>query len=208
MGKERISEKIQKLLSLASNNPSDEEARSAMLKAQELMLKYHIENPEDTEKEEVVMTCYYLGLWKMTEFILLLSVLCARYFRSKTIHDRRKVYFIGFAEDVAASREVYSYLLDHAEKARKQYFKENTFSFQADMDWKYGFIYGLHQAFDSRKGYELMLKVPQKVEDAYKLIPKVKDHKGKGDSPKDIKGAFTEGYRSGKTSLDSRELAG
>lgn len=41
-----IVEKIQKLFSLAGNNPSKEEAKSALLKAQELMAKYNIEQEE------------------------------------------------------------------------------------------------------------------------------------------------------------------
>lgn len=39
----QIADKIQKLLSLAGNNPSAEEAQAALLKAQELMAKYNIE---------------------------------------------------------------------------------------------------------------------------------------------------------------------
>ena len=40
--REKILEKIEKLLALAGNNPSENEAISAALKAQELMAKYKI----------------------------------------------------------------------------------------------------------------------------------------------------------------------
>lgn len=40
--KAKIADKIQKLLALAGNNPSEEEAQAALLKAQELMAEYII----------------------------------------------------------------------------------------------------------------------------------------------------------------------
>lgn len=39
----KIADKIQKLLSLAGNNPSQEEAQAALLKAQKLMAQYNID---------------------------------------------------------------------------------------------------------------------------------------------------------------------
>ena len=62
-----INEKIQKLLALAGNNPSDSEAKAAMLKAQELMLKYHIENPETVEDDQVISVYFDLGSRRKTE---------------------------------------------------------------------------------------------------------------------------------------------
>ena len=42
MTTEKIMEKIKKLLALANNNPSEDEAMAAALKAQEMMAKYNI----------------------------------------------------------------------------------------------------------------------------------------------------------------------
>ena len=53
----KIIEKISNLLDLAGNNPNENEALAAALKAQELMAKYHVELAEVTrrgEKEEIV----------------------------------------------------------------------------------------------------------------------------------------------------------
>ena len=55
MTTEKIIEKIKKLLALANNNPSEDEAMAAALKAQEMMAKYNVvlddldDKPENSE---------------------------------------------------------------------------------------------------------------------------------------------------------------
>ena len=46
MQEEKIIQTIRKVLELSKNNPSEEEAKSAALKAQELLAKYHIDMKE------------------------------------------------------------------------------------------------------------------------------------------------------------------
>ena len=43
---EKIIQTIRKILELSKNNPSEEEAKSAALKAQEMLAKYHIDMRE------------------------------------------------------------------------------------------------------------------------------------------------------------------
>lgn len=50
--KEKIIEKIKKALALANNNKNPNEAQAAMLMAQKMMAKYHIEMQELEEAEE------------------------------------------------------------------------------------------------------------------------------------------------------------
>lgn len=74
--REKILEKIEKLLALAGNNPSENEAISAALKAQELMAKYNIELADLEGKslkqnivEETYMpkaNCHYVRKWRYT----------------------------------------------------------------------------------------------------------------------------------------------
>ena len=49
----KIADKIQKLLNLAGNNPNEEEAQAALLKAQKLMAQYNVdlESLGDGKKE-------------------------------------------------------------------------------------------------------------------------------------------------------------
>ena len=51
MANERIIKRIEKLLSLAGNNPSQEEAQSAMLMAQKLMAEHNLSMEAFQEKE-------------------------------------------------------------------------------------------------------------------------------------------------------------
>ena len=202
-----ILEKIQKLLALAGNNPSEAEAKAAMLKAQELMLKYHIDNPETVDDDKVVSVYYDLGSRKKTEFVLMISVVVAGNFRSKTVHHGQRVIFIGFEADAKAAMEVFVYLLNFADSAHDKYFSVNPITSQADKDWRYGFIVGLHQAFNSRKGYELMIHVPQKVLEVFNSLNRTTDGRDLSDNkPKQIQGAFTDGFRRGKESMDKREI--
>lgn len=202
-----ILEKIQKLLALAGNNPSEAEAKAAMLKAQELMLKYHIDNPETVDDDKVVSVYYDLGSRKKTEFVLMISVVVAGNFRSKTVHHGQHVIFIGFDADAKATMEVFVYLLNFADSAHDKYFRVNPITVQADMDWRYGFIVGLHQAFNARKGFELMIRVPQKVLEVFNSLNRTTDGRDLSDNkPKQIQGAFTDGFRRGKESMDKREI--
>ena len=72
--REKILEKIEKLLALAGNNPSEKEAISAALKAQELMAKYNIElaDLEGKSLEQNIVeetytpkaNCHYVRKWR------------------------------------------------------------------------------------------------------------------------------------------------
>ena len=209
MDKDKIINKIRNLLELSSNNPSGEEAKAAFLKAQELMYKYHIENPETIEEEEVYRAEYNLGILKKTKFVLMLSVLCADNFRSKTYSRFNNVYFLGFEEDVKAAMAVYTYILKHSLITRSMYFARNINNPQTKKEWEYGYVYGLHQAMNSRQGYELMRSVPRKVTEAYERLPvkKILDSENdKGLGLTSLDGAFADGFKRGKESLNAREI--
>ena len=204
---EKIITKIQNLLNLASNNPSEEEARAALLKAQELMLKYHIENPEPPEGEQVVYLFSNLGLRRKTEFVLMISVVIAENFRTKTVHYGQRIYFIGFEEDANAAKSAFEYTLRFGDAAHNKYFFGRSLTPEDDKNWRYGFIVGLKKAFDSRKGYELMIKVPQKVQEAFESLNLTKGADGlSNDTVTRLDGAFTDGFRRGRESQSSRQI--
>jgi hypothetical protein len=137
----------------------------------------------------------------------MLSVIVANNFRSKTLHHAQRIYFIGFDADAKAAMEVFVYLLNFATVSHRKYFTCTPFTALADKDWKYGFIVGLYQAFNSRKGYELMVKVPQKVLELVDSLNKTSVGTGNSDNrPSKIQGAFTDGFRRGKESMDRREI--
>ena len=206
MERGKIIRKIENLLRLASNNPSKEEARAAMLKAQELMLKYHIDNPETAEDEKVASVHYDLAGRRKTEYVLLLSVVVAENFRCKTLHYANNIYFLGFTEDALAAKEVYRYILKYGDDAYEEYFLHTPATRRADIDWKYGYVVGLKKAFDSRTGYELMKAVPHKV---IETLESLKRHPFIPESDcrvSGLDGAFADGFKNGKESIENRSL--
>ena len=89
---EKILNKIKNLLDLANNNPNENEAIAAALKAQELMAKYDIELDQlDDKKEtrEIVKEVYrQSGKHEMKRWKIGLASIIAENFRCK-------VYFIN-----------------------------------------------------------------------------------------------------------------
>ena len=207
MENEEIISKIQKLLNLSYNNSSEEEAKAALLKAQELMMKYHIESPDLDEDGKVAAVFHELGRRRKTEFVLMIAVVIAENFRSKTAHNGQRIYFFGFEEDAKAAKTAFEYALHFGDVAHDRYFGSETITKEDDLNWRYGYIIGLKKAFESRESYELMVIVPQKVEDMYKSLDITKRvMAGEDDNPTKIEGAFSDGYRRGRESMGTREI--
>jgi len=204
--RDKIVQKIQNLLDLASNNPSENEAKAALLKAQELMLRYHIENPETIDEDKVV-TCFYdLAGRNKDEFVLMLSVVIANNFRCKTLHHESKICFIGFEADAKTAVQVYVFILNFADHYANRFFTINRNDKNVSV-WYNGFIYGLHKAFDARAGYELMVQVPEKVKLLYDSLRREQTYKKSSNQNKtNISKAFMDGFNRGKESLDHREI--
>lgn len=109
--------KIRKLLALAGNNSSPEEAQAAMLRARELMAKHKLTEADcATEKAEVAER---LTNWKTTTasepWMIPLSCVIARHYCCEPYTNseyRGKTYaigFVGFPDDLDVCIEVYNY---------------------------------------------------------------------------------------------------
>lgn len=124
--------RIKKLLALASNNPSEEEAALAAAKAAELMADHKLEMSAldgvniDPEAVKVGETFVSLGagLW-----IGWLAVSVGKAFHSKPIKTRRgghsALVFIGKRDDVAASIEMMKWLVSQIKSMAVRYAREN-----------------------------------------------------------------------------------
>lgn len=110
---EDIKGKIKKILELGMNNPNEHEAMAAILKAQELMLKYKIENSDieqfddSGKKREIVEInsgIYYSSNW-MTPLFQLANVICDHFmcdhYTQRRWNERLKeIVFFGLEDDV------------------------------------------------------------------------------------------------------------
>lgn len=126
---EKILNKIKNLLDLANNNPNENEAIAAALKAQELMAKYNIELDQlDSKKEtrEIVKEVYYQSnKHEMKKWKVGLAAIIAQNFRCKVYFIGGKdVVFYGYKEDAKIALQVFTYLYEIGNKFAVRYYNK------------------------------------------------------------------------------------
>lgn len=117
-----IVEKIQKLLAL-SESPNENEANTAMLKAQELMVKHKItmKDIEQDVKKDVVITTTHQK-FKNTKWKAILAKVISDNFLCEALTSQNgrtnvcRVSFIGHEEDVDICIAVYNYAVKYIDK--------------------------------------------------------------------------------------------
>ena len=176
MENEKILEKIKKLFELSKNNPSEEEAKSAALKAQELLAQYHIEYAEvenvDLDKAEPIGEVRLdtpAKKWKYT-----LAHIVADNFRTKHYwHGKEQVVFFGHKTDVMIAAETFLYLFEMGNRlANKLYREAKATRGYADNVYNscvMGFCAGIREAL-AEQSVALMVLVPEDVKEEYKTL--------------------------------------
>lgn len=215
--REKILEKIEKLLALAGNNPSENEAISAALKAQELMAKYNIEladvqgeKPVDNIVEETYTpkaNQHYVRKWRYK-----LSNIIAKNFCCKTYSiNRDAIAFYGYEKDAKIVVEVFKFLFETGNKLANRYYlkckKEGKETRGVLNTYLVGFCDGIKEVLD-KQCTALMIVTPKEVEEAY-----AEHSKGFGrvNSRLTISNdgrAYNEGKTDGKATATARSLEG
>ena len=212
----KIIDKIEKLIAL-SGSDNENEAKSAMLKAQELMAKYNIEqdriNPERQEERSVVS---YRSPAFRDDWVIDVGSLIAGNFRCRVVIAKGYktggsfyLRFFGYEEDAEISINVFNYAVKVI-RNRFQTFRAiyaeagREFGRSEKMSYVSGFCAGLHMNFEEQKkqseSFALALIVPEAVNNYVDNIPglgtyqdKEFEHKRENDT---IRRA---GYIDGKT---------
>lgn len=114
MEKEKIVEKIKKLLSLGGNNPDRAEAASALRRASELMEKYNIAESSVSVTQEGISTEDFICI--PTEgnrrWVGILAYTCAKLFQCGSHwNDAVTIRFFGGKSDVIFAKTMFEYLL-------------------------------------------------------------------------------------------------
>ena len=208
-----IENKIAKLLALAeSNNPN--EANAALLKAQELMLKHNISMDYLGHEEKIVTE--RLNMTPNKQYVRM-ALLISSNFRTKTWFGRDHISFIGYQDDVMASRYCLEFLIKKSTGCFSRYIYEhgndaNRCRYRGMprtmyRHWMEGFICGLAVSFEKRRGepgYELMLVTPSEVLREFEKIELYSRHLGVIKLVRDE--LFDAGYVEGKDALDKRSI--
>lgn len=224
MKEQKIIETIKKCLALASNNPSEEEARAAALKAQQLLAKYNIAlaDVEEAEKqtEEIVEQVVWFNnvvkgvarTWKYQ-----LAAIVGQNFRYKHFfYGKSGVCFYGHATDAVAAAEVFKYLFamgdrmaDRAmRRVLRQYHSKGESAKVSGIynSWVKGFLAGLKSSFDAQST-ALMIVIPEDVKEQYAVRSASFKHMNAGMryTGMDAK-AYEEGKRVGQDAMAQRSL--
>lgn len=211
--KEEILEKIKGLLILgdASRNNSDEEAKAAMLKAQQLMAKYDISAEEvEGEQEEQYSHEMCEHKWDYAYRIPLANVL-GKNFRCTVYMYGKKVMFMGHPSDAKICKATFEFAYQYIQKKGNSiYNKRYSMGYSTKgvfNSYAHGFIVGLQDAFNVQC-QALAIVTPQDVIDEFTNISKdwaTKKRKNIAEDATDAQ-VWCEGRRDGKKFMDKDKL--
>lgn len=174
MENEKIVEVIKKLFELSKNNPSAEEAKSAALKAQELLVKHNIDIAEvenlsaEKEVEEITEESFEVPAkkWKYD-----LARTVADNFRVKFfINGKDTFIFYGHKTDVKVAIATFKYLFDMGNKLGMKLYREmkatRGYANNVYNSCVMGFCSGVREAL-AEQSKALMVIIPEDVKEAY-----------------------------------------
>lgn len=185
----KIIDKIEKLLALSSSS-NENEARDAMMKAQELMAKYEIKREQlsDGEQEERPVVSFSSVAFR-DEWIQMVSGVIADNFRCRRLSVSRpgsrgafRVRFYGYEEDAEICINIFNYAVRVVRQRfvalRAVYAHANKeFGKDEKMNYVLGFCHGLEKNFEEQKSqsqsFALALVTPKAVNDYVDDIPGV-----------------------------------
>lgn len=213
--REKIIEKIKKMMALAENNPSEEEAISAALQAHKLMMKYNIHESEVTleEVKEDIVSIFSeqkhnssLHKWRKQ-----LGAIVARAFRCKCYISGKDVVFRGYKDDAQLALDVYLMLYTVGDrlgsKAYTEQLSETGSGKGAYNSFVVGFLYGVRDAFDEQCT-ALMVITPKEVEEDWEsFYANMKTSKTSKTSFTVVdRELYEKGYAEGKQAVKSRAI--
>ena len=217
MTNSNIISKIEKLLALAGNNPSETEAPAALLKAQQLMAEHNLDmaqfKDQPQEKKEAVVE-YFKGYHNTGWAISLAKVICDNFRCTLMRAAGYGLVFVGLKEDVAICRAVFTFasqtLDKNMMKLRRQYRKQGLPTDGISGDYAAGFVAGLKAKYREqveKNNWGLVLVKDALVEQKAQEIrnPKAKARSGKKLNRSGDMGLYTKGYLDGKSLWDNQK---
>lgn len=215
MVNEKVIEKIRKILELSKNNPSEEEAKSAALKAQKLLAQYdltieEIDTPADYELTEDTTLVGGTKKWRF-----MLAQVVAENFRCKLFTINNHVTFYGYATDVEVAKQTYEYLFNVAHKAgcRERDAVHRVLGTSAGVYNSYclGFTDGVKSALE-KQCTELMLVTPKEVTEGFEnRVSGLKTRHNTISCRGDVSSmmmAKQKGFADGKSTMSAKSLEG
>lgn len=207
---EKVKETIKKLLALA-NDANDNESQTALLKAQELMLKNNLDQSDiDSVKEvnEPIVVNRVVLQGKPQLWLYRLASIIARNFKVKyyyePYHNGVYIRFLGIESDVDVAEITYNYALASVKHCARGFMRlkhikrKHKKKYELRRDYIEGYLHGLDKKFKeqvSNNKYEVALTlkpvVVEKIEELNLVAGKDTSHQVKDEE------AYQTGFEDG-----------
>lgn len=207
----QIADKIQKLLALAGNNPSEAEAQAALLKAQALIAKYNVDM-EALNEEEAIKYEFLQTKIKAHKFSNHLASILANSFACKVIIVDSKVCFFGRSDNakavVSAMQFAHSVMVKGGNKATREHGIQPGHQGAAYVYNSYvvGFLTGLKSVMDAQT-VALAVIVPEDVNKEFsKMFQNTRPVRQSRTKAAFVHSAYESGMADGTSVMNRRSL--
>lgn len=212
MNNKEVIEKVKKILALAENNPNENEALAAALKAQKMMAKFHIQEEDlrDEVTESTIDSIVAKHNGKTAKWRLSLALVIAANFRCRVyIQNGKDVCFMGYEKDAMICKEVFLSMYSIGEKLSNKLKRETRKSKGTATGVKNtfccGFVDGIKSELE-KQCTALVLIVPKEVNEAFEAkMSNVKRKKVSLKISNDSE-VYNKGFVSGKNSIQARAI--
>lgn len=222
MEKEKIIDKIKKLLELSKNNPNKEEAILALTKARELMFKHNVDI-ENIKKDDTNYFEKIVQLKKWKNWILFFVMYLNDAFGTFSLYNEytKRVYFYGEKEKVLGISEIFEFLFEVADylamKEYRNYLKEYGTGKGIYLSYILGFINGVNNALEKQnrefEEYGIIVVTSEVLKEQVRKDKNAVEKSEKKLFNKNIntdlnREVFDKGYDEGIIILDKKQIKG
>ena len=222
MEKEKIIDKIRKLLELSKNNPNKEEAILALTKARELMFKHNVDM-ENIKKDDKNYFEKIVQLKKWKNWIIFFVMYLNDAFGTFSLYNEytKRVYFYGEKEKVLGISEIFEFLFEVADylamKEYRNYLKEYGTGKGIYLSYILGFINGVNNALEKQnrefEEYGIVIVTSEVLKQQVRKDKNAVEKREKKLFNKNInedlnREVFDKGYDEGITILDKKQIKG
>lgn len=207
----KIADKIQKLLSLAGNNPSAEEAKAALLKAQQLMAEYNMSEADLGSGEQIKYSLEFCKC-RVNPRSKMICMIIANAFACKVITHMNKICFFGREDNAKAAQSAMDYIHRVLERGMNAEVRKHGFNNTSEAgsslvynSYARGFIAGLKEQLDAQT-VALAVIVPEDVKTKFnEKFPNLRNTTCRMKSGY-YASAYANGHTDGRSAMSKRSL--
>lgn len=210
--KDKVIDQIKRLLALgdSSRNTSDEEAKAALLKAQELMAKYDISTEEVEEQEQETYShevCEHKG---DAAYRIPLAQILAKNFRCMTYNHGKRITFMGHSSDAkickATFEFAYQFIMRMGNRVYNKHYQMGLPTKGVFNSYATGFLQGLKEAFDVQCRALAIITPPDVVQEFENISKNWKTKTSRGLSATDYE-VWRQGKEDGKAFMNRDQIS-